>query len=135
MRSLVPIISFAVLTLSATALSRPSISGVSTKPAIAPLTTTCNPNGPSSKGTFAEQKLCDHAKRRLDRQKKQMEAQGSVGQCFTLKVYAPKDQKRSHPQGAIEKPYVPQVFALRSTCSHGGQLEELPLSGPAKLKK
>lgn len=38
-------------------------------------------------------------------------------ECFTLKVYAPKGKKFLHPQGGIEKPYVPQQFALRSTCS------------------
>jgi hypothetical protein len=47
-------------------------------------------------------------------------------ECFTLKTYAPKRKLPLHPQGAIEKRYVPQAFALRSTCSKGGRVEMLP---------
>ena len=123
MRSLVPIISFTVLSLSAAALSRPS-PGDFVGRATVPNAIFCK--APSGKAS-AQQKLCDQMKLKLDDQMKRMKAKGATPECFMLKTYAPVGQEPP-TKGGIEKQYAPQVFALRSTCSQTGKIEQLPAS-------
>ena len=51
-----------------------------------------------------------------------------TGECFTLKTYAPQGRWFAHTHGLIEKQYVPQRFALRSTCAAIARMELLPSS-------
>lgn len=127
MRSLVPALSFVLLSFSCSGLSRPSQKPPNVNSTIASVP--CNLDKGSGQNLRSyNQKLCKQIKQEVAHANSNMlGVPKSNRTCATLKTYAPRTQKGLPRSGALVKPYYRQTFTLQSTCSFGGQLQALSL--------
>lgn len=131
MRSLVPVLSCAVVLLTATAVaSSPHGNSASISPVL-PKTMTCDPvlteGSTHKKGSESEVpwKVCKQLRKETEQateQRKNMTAE-SRG-CFKLKVYGPVSKPHTSELTGLDRPYSPRPFVLQSTCSSGGKVME-----------